>query len=82
LGCVLDEEVARRTGRSLSAVMNRRYALGIPTANPEFRRWTSAEEKVLGTKPDREVASLLKRSVKSIIYRRLKLGIHPSDAHA
>src|SRR5437667_6934650 len=39
------------------------------------RRWTKAEEKLLGAKPDAEVASILGRSQFAVQIRRHSLGI-------
>ena len=43
--------------------------------DPNDRAWTAEEERLLGTKPDREVASLIKRSVGAVIARRKMKGI-------
>ena len=44
-------------------------------AQKSQRRWTKAEEKLLGTKPDAEVASILGRSQFAVQIRRHFLGI-------
>ncbi len=43
--------------------------------NPEHRLWTREEEKLLGKRPDQEVAKLLKRSVSAVITRRSRKKI-------
>jgi hypothetical protein len=43
--------------------------------DPNDRPWTPEEEKVLGTKPDRQVAALLKRSIGAVISRRRLKGV-------
>ena len=43
--------------------------------DPDDRAWTPKEEKLLGTKPDREVARMLKRSVGAVIARRKLKGV-------
>src|SRR5205823_11054338 len=42
---------------------------------PGTRVWTPKEERLLGTKPDREVARLLKRSVGAVSARRYQKKI-------
>ena len=75
LGTAPDEDIARQTGHSLSAVRSRRHQLGIFKADSKVRRWTAQEEKLLGTMLDQVIAARLGRSVKSIHHRRLKLNI-------
>jgi len=41
-------------------VRHKRLKLDIPFFNPEFRPWTRAEDKLLGTMPDAEVARRIK----------------------
>jgi hypothetical protein len=78
LGTAPDEEVARRTGRTVGAVRQKREELGVP--NPAGNRWTAAGIASLGTLPDREVARRLGRPLHSITQKRVKLGIaNPSD---
>jgi hypothetical protein len=73
LGTVADEEVARRIGRTVEAVRQKREELDIP--NPTSGRWTAEEVALLGTMPDREVARRLGRSPQSVTQKRIKLGI-------
>jgi hypothetical protein len=78
LGTVPDEEVARRTGRTVGAVRQKRAALGIP--NPGSNRWTAEAVALLGTMPDREVARRLGRALASVTQKRRQLGIaNPFD---
>jgi len=70
-----EREVARRLGRTLSAVKARRGKLGLPQIDPPFVWWKPAEDKLLGTAPDAEIARRLGRSMKSVTGRRLLLGI-------
>jgi hypothetical protein len=73
-----DEEVARRTGRTVGAVRQKREALGIP--NPDSNRRTAEGIALLGTLPDREVARRLSRSLPSVTQKRCQLGIaNPFD---
>ena len=64
LGKLTDREVAVRLKRSRAGVTARRLRLGTAALNPEHetRRWSVAEEKFLGTRPDEELVGLLKRS--------------------
>jgi hypothetical protein len=78
LGQVPDAHVARRTGRTVGAVRQKREELGIP--NPADNRWRDDEVALLGKLPDREVARRLGRSVQSVTQKRIKLGIdNPFD---
>jgi hypothetical protein len=78
LGQVADAELARRTGRTVGAVRQKREELGIP--NPAANRWREDELALLGTLPDREVARRLGRSLQSVTQKRTKLGIlNPFD---
>jgi hypothetical protein len=61
-----DEEIARRTGRSVGAIRFRRRALG---------SWSPEEEKLLGTGPDDKIAAQLDRSVAAVITRRRMLRL-------
>ena len=73
LGTVPDVEVARRTGRTLEAVRQKREELGI--RNPAGNRWLAEEIALLGALPDREVARRLGRSLQSVTQKRIKLRI-------
>ncbi len=73
LGQLPDTKVARKTGRTQSAVRQKREELGIP--NPTSWRWTAEELAFLGTIPDAEVARMLGRSEHSVTQKRWKLGI-------
>ena len=73
LGTLPDEEVARRTGRTVNAVRLKREELGIP--NPAGNRWRPEDITLLGTLPDREVARRLGRPLHSVTQKRCKLGI-------
>ena len=44
-------KIAELTGRTVKNVRHKRLKLGIPFFNPEFRPWTRAEDKLLGTMP-------------------------------
>src|SRR5581483_11332512 len=80
LGTMTDRDVGVRTGRSPATVYARRAELGIPS----FRRhapltrprpWAPAEEALLGTMPDPELARRLGRQPMSVFYRRRQLRI-------
>jgi hypothetical protein len=73
LGTMPDGAVARRTGRTLGAVRQKREELGIP--NPAGSRWRAQEIALLGTLPDRKVARRLGRSLQSVTQKRIKRGI-------
>ena len=73
LGAVLDDDVTRRTGRTLEAVRQKREEMGIP--NLAGNRWSAEAIALLGTMPDREVARRLCRSLQSVTQKRIKLRI-------
>jgi hypothetical protein len=80
LGALTDPEVARRTGRSLHAVNNKRWSLGRPALaegarGPRRVYWTAEEDEAVRTLPAREVARRYKRTLGAIERRRLFLGV-------
>jgi hypothetical protein len=63
----------------VSEVRNQRLALRIPSPLPrQIRRWTRAEEKLLGTDRDTVIAKKLRRSEDAVADRRRKLKIPKS----
>lgn len=80
LGTDHDEAIARRLGRTRSAVTTRRVRAGIP-AFSEWpgggRRWTSEEDARLGTAPDAAVARQLGRTRSAVSQRRALLNVPP-----
>jgi hypothetical protein len=70
-----DEEVARKINRVISAVNLRRRALGIPVFNSKRHPWKPEDERLLGTRPDDQVAMLLRTTVKAVRHRRASLKI-------
>ncbi len=80
LGVLPDEEVARRTGRTVGAVQQKRHELGIPNPDRNRNRWTAEEVALLGALPDEEVARRVGRSLLAVIQKRIKVGIaNPFD---
>ncbi|HEX5106402.1 MAG TPA: hypothetical protein VFV87_21430 [Pirellulaceae bacterium] len=61
-------EVVRLTGRTWSAVVSRRYVLGIS------RRWTPKLDQIVRTKPPAEAAKLTGRTLLAVYKRRWFLG--------
>ena len=47
----------------------------IPLQHPAHKFWPEEEEKLLGTRPDEEVAQLLHRSLSSVKSHRLSIGL-------
>jgi hypothetical protein len=77
-GTVPDEEVARRTGRTVGAVRQKREDLGIP--NRAGNRWPAEHVALPGTLPDQDVARRLGRSLQPVTQKRCQLGIaNPFD---
>jgi len=79
-----DEKLARKIGRALSEVRQRRRSLGI-RAFSRWHFWTKEDDKLLGLRPDDEVAKLATQiSAKSAhvlaigkeaFYRQAELGV-------
>src|SRR5205814_1600325 len=72
-----DTEVAGLVGRSVAVVRQLRALRNIPPViEPgEARRWTTDEERLLGTKSDQEIARLLERTPRDVQARREKRKI-------
>lgn len=67
-------ELARRLGRSVVAVrIHRRLKYG--QVCPTGRKWTKRELRLLGTRPDREVAVLIGRTYETVQVTRYSLRI-------
>jgi hypothetical protein len=63
-------------GRHPSSVQTRRLRLGLRKSNPRARRpWTSAEDSLLGTMSDTELAARLDRHIATVCIRRQKFGV-------
>ena len=80
LGTMMDKNVAKRTGRTESAVSERRYVLGVPAFTKRKPRsepvnWTPAKDRLLGTMADPDLARKLKCSPMAVFYRRRRLKI-------
>ena len=73
LGTMRDEEVASRTGRPLSGILQRRHNKNIPLTVRQKRLWSPVEDKLVGTAPDAEIAARLQRPIKSVQGRRLEV---------
>jgi len=58
-------------GRTRYAVQLKRHSSGIPQCWEDRRAWTPAEDALLGTMRDAELARKLKRSVLSVRSRRI-----------
>jgi hypothetical protein len=66
LGKYPDQEVARRTGRRVSAINFKRRALRIRMYNSPVKRWKDWDRKLLGKCSDDELAERTGRSVEAI----------------
>jgi hypothetical protein len=78
LGRFTDAEVARKIGCPQYTVCKKRVKLGIPARRPflsRYRKWTSAEDKLLGTMFDSEVSRRVNRSRPAILARRKRQKI-------
>ena len=63
--------LARKLGRSLHSIRKKRSLLHLRQLKP----WRPEDDQVLGTRPDSQIAMLLKRPATNVRWRRLKLGI-------
>ena len=70
-----DGRLARRLKRSVESVRARRAAKGMPPFDPKKHHWTAEDEKLLGLRPDAQVAMLLRISVGAVRHRRNHLRI-------
>jgi|SRR5947199_5762072 len=68
LGRYADSQLARRIVRMVNAAYRKGQKSGVPLALS--RAWTEEEIKLLGTKPDAEVAKLVGRSVEVVRQQR------------
>lgn len=90
LGTVPDGALAKEQGVTTAAVRYQRHRRGIApwsarsaaedtsVGRQHARKqawWTPEEEALLGTRPDEEVAQLLRRTVSAVQDRRIRLGI-------
>src|SRR6266511_2715547 len=73
LGKYPGSELARRISRTVNPVQSSGQKSCPASVRP--RAWTEAEIKLLGTRPDKEIAQLLKRHVTTVGDRRRELGI-------
>jgi hypothetical protein len=71
LGRRSDARVAKKTGRSLEAVRQKRQELGIP--NPRARGWQAEELRLLDKFSDGAVAARTGRTVWAVYQKRWKL---------
>lgn len=81
LGTDHDEAIARRIGRTRSAVTNRRLLLDIPAFSGWAgggRPWTPEELVLLGTDHDEAIARKLDRTPSAVTQRRLACGAPPT----
>jgi hypothetical protein len=70
-----DALLARRLKRSVETVRTRRAHKGIRVFNPQKHCWTAEDEKLLGLRPDAQVAMLLGVSEGTVRHRRNQLRI-------
>ena len=75
LGKHPDAETARRIGRGVPTVINKRKRLHIPIFDTKVRRWQKWELRLLGKHPDVEVARRTGRAYLAIASKRRKLRI-------
>src|SRR5438874_7239094 len=65
-----EHQARRRGGRTFGTVWQKRRALGIAQPALRFRKWTPAEDRLVGTAPAAEIALRLGRTESAINSRR------------
>ena len=75
LGRFRDEEVAKRTARTLSSVEAKRESLGRKTPFPKIKPWTPAEIRLLVKYRDEVVAEKTGRGLSGVRTKRYELRI-------
>jgi hypothetical protein len=72
-----DEDLAEKLHRTPQEVKKRRISLGVRFREyaPAGRRWTIAEEMLVGTNTDRAIARKLNRTSHSVLRKRCELEI-------
>jgi len=70
LGTAPDADIARRLGRTVTAITLRRSRLGIPNPHNQFRPFTAEEISLLGKFSDEEVARKTGRPAGSVSAKR------------
>ncbi len=73
LGTMPDRELARRLGRTVTAVTHRRSVKHVQIMKP----WRPGDLKVLGTRSDEEIALLLGGPISTVRTKRWSLGTPP-----
>src|SRR5262249_52748135 len=74
LGTLPDEEGARRLGRSISAVSQKRRREGIPNPSPRPGSWTAAEDNAVRTLKPEEAAAATGRTLTAVYTRGFVLS--------
>jgi hypothetical protein len=70
-----DARLAHRLKRSVETVRTRRAHKGIPVFNPKKHWWKPEDDKLLGLRPDAQVAMLLAVTEGTVRHRRNQLRI-------
>lgn len=70
-----DRRFARKFKRSVRSVIVHRCEKGIPLLKRQKHRWTAADDKLLGVRPDAQIALLLGLTTLAVSRRRQRLGI-------
>jgi hypothetical protein len=78
LGVMPDRELARRLGRSVGAVAERRFLKKQGAPDQAFS-WTAEQDQIVGGKNLKEAAQLLQRSFRAVQARRRALGLSRSQ---
>jgi hypothetical protein len=70
-----DKQLARQFKRTLESVRTRRASKRLPVCDPKKHRWTADDDKLLGLRPDAQVALLLRITKEAVKHRRHQLRI-------
>ena len=81
LGTMPDEELARKLGRSVNAILSQRAASGIPNPAPRRKYWLPKEIELLGKMSDAKIAEIVGCDVECVRSKRATMGISAPEAY-
>ena len=70
-----DGDLAKRIGRPVGTVRDKRLKLKIPYTRPRYVWWTPREIDLLKSASDEEVARITRRAITAVRQKRSKLGL-------
>jgi hypothetical protein len=70
-----DGDLAKRIGRPIGTVRDKRLKRRIPYTRPRYVWWTPREIDLLKSASDEEVARITRRAITAVRQKRSKLGL-------